>query len=158
MIKQTVFSVLAHSRLKRSNIRNLLNEWHWQMLSILVGVILPVVSRGAGGSGREQTAEWARCSPEPEQLRPGGPVQSGRRAASGARLFDEFGLLRERGWGLSAHSELFLKLSGSHYPNLRRVDKKLSAEKPVYTGTQLIDSCAQNRRGTTGGSVPGLWE
>lgn len=51
MIKQTVFKALAHSCSKRSNIKKQLNEWHWQMLSVLVGALLPVVSRGAGGSG-----------------------------------------------------------------------------------------------------------
>lgn len=50
-------------------------------------VTLPVVSR-AGGLEREQTAEWAQCSPEPEQLGPRGP----RQAAHGSlrdRIFDD---------------------------------------------------------------------
>jgi len=49
------------------------------MLSVVAGVILPVVSQEAGEFGRKQTAERARCSPEPEQLSPlaAGPLGLG---------------------------------------------------------------------------------
>lgn len=60
----------VHPLCKRSDIKKLLNEWHWQMLSILAGVGLTRLAEGWVGWGRKQTAERARCSPEPEQLRP----------------------------------------------------------------------------------------
>lgn len=38
---------------KRSNIKKLLSEWHWQMLSILAGVKQPVVCWRAGDEGED---------------------------------------------------------------------------------------------------------
>ena len=126
------------------------------MLSILVGVILPVVSRGArGGEGeggglvfRTGTDSWVGA-----MLSRAWTAETRRAGAGGGEssLWDSAFFfwwgkpVEEKRWSLSAHSEPFLKLSGSHYPNLRRLDTKSWAQKNWLTGTQLIDSCAQNR-------------
>lgn len=94
------------------------------------------------GLGREQAAEWARCSPEPEQLRPRGP----RQAAHGRFWDSAFWWAKpveERRWSLSAHRAVPYAIT----QNLRRIDKMQRAKKKNWlAGTQLRDSCAQNRK------------
>lgn len=98
--------------------------------------------RSGRGLGREQAAEWARCSPEPEQLRPRGP----RQAAHGRFWDSAFWWAKpveERRWSLSAHWELFLM----PLPKTSKESTKCREQKKNWlASTQLRDNCAQNRK------------
>lgn len=157
-IKQTEIKLFAHSYLKRSNIKKLLNDWHWQMLSVLAGLCCRWLAAGWGDQdGKRQLsgpdALWSLNSWDRE-----GPGRH-QSVASGTRLYDGESPLK-RGDGVCQHTQ---SRSLSWVEAITQISTELTKcseqkSKVPLTGTQLTDSCAEDTRRTAGVCVRGnIW-
>lgn len=107
------------------------------------GVTQPVVSRAVGGGkdgNRQLSGPDALQSPNSWDHEGRGRQHT---AASGTRLFDEQSLLR-KGDEVCLHTE---SCSLCHYPKPPKNRQNAESKKKNWlAGTQLRDSCAQNRK------------
>lgn len=138
-----MFIVLARSQPKRSNIKKLLNEWHWQMLSILKGLHSLWWAEQWEGV-RTGTGSWV--GPMLSRAR---TAETTRAEAGSTRPLLGLGFLMSKAcWGKEMKSVCTLRaVPYAITQNLQRIDKMQRAKKKNWlAGTQLRDSCAQNRK------------
>lgn len=137
-----MFIVLARSQPKRSNIKKLLNEWHWQMLSIMKGLHSLWWAEQWEGV-RTGTGSWV--GPMLSRAR---TAETTRAEAGSTRPLLGLGFLMSKAcWGKEMKSVCTQSCSLCHYPKPPKNRQNAESKKKNWlAGTQLRDSCAQNRK------------